>query len=165
MERMIRRVTRTAAPVVPVGVAQAKANAKQTAINKITDDLKLIAKLNRQIVETATAVGTAEARVKENMLIAKETHFSDGVLEAALVDTYSSESKEIDPRVLFKHKGFKREDFFTVVKVQIGALQKVMAENEIKQIAKVTPAAKTGTVLKIKAVKTVVTTKPARGKK
>ncbi len=165
MQRMIRRVTRSAAPLVPVGVAQAAANEKQQAENKITDDLKLIAKQQRLITEAATAIDAAEKRIAANLIVAKETNFTDGVLEAALVDVFSNEKKEIDPKTLFNHKGFKREDFFTVVKVQIGELAKVMAENEIKQIAKITTAKKTGTKLVVKPIKTVVTTKPARGKK
>ncbi len=161
MERVIRRVTRSAAPIVEERPAQAKANAKQLAENRITDQLKLIAKLNREVVERAKQIEAAEAVIEKNMKDAKIQNFSDGVLEAAMVDTYSNEKKEVDPKTLFNKKGFTRDNFFAVVKVQIGELSKFMAENEVKAIATITEAKKTGTALKIKPVKTVVSTKPA----
>lgn len=163
MERLIRRVTRSPQVVAPPR-AVADANAKVKAIDLIEDSLKSIAKLNRQIADAAAAIAAEEQLIEQQFKIAGVMQHSDGVLEAAMVDTYSNKKQEVDAKKLFNMKGFQRDHFFEVVKVQMGDLKKFLAENEINAISTTTPSKKTGTTLKITPVKPVVGTKPKRGK-
>ena len=164
MDRIIRRVTRSVVPVAATPKTVSAATDNVAAEDRITDALKSIAKLQRVLAETAKAIDVQEEVIKKDMLFLKKGAFTDGVLEAQIVTTFSNEKKEVDAKTLFNHKGFTREDFFSVVKVQIGELAKFMAENELKTIAKITPPKKTGTALKIKAVKTEVVKKPRSAK-
>ena len=149
-QRIMRRVARS---IAGAATQSEREQMRRDAIEAVEAELQAIAELKQQMGALAVRVAAHE----ETIRIAMEQHklgpVTNGVLEAALIDTYSNEKKEIDPLKLFNLKGINRTDFFKMVKVQIGEVGKFLSENEIRGIANITPPQKTGTALVIKPVK------------
>jgi hypothetical protein len=156
--RNLRRVARSVAAAQGVGIMAAQERSVDE--QRIKDALQSIAEYQEQIASIAALMAVQEEEIELLMKKHKIPSFTDGRLLALYEQQYTNEKKDVDPKKLFDKKGFKREDFFACVKVQLGELKKYLAENEIKSIATVTPPQKAGMKLTIKPVKPVVTTKP-----
>ncbi len=164
--RIIRRITR--APLAEALKPSVAAQARKEIEALLDHHLQAIAKNNAQIETLAKANEDRHAAIEKLLKDAKMHGYTNGVLEAAFKDKFSNEKKEVDAKALYEHlkKHKKLPAFFECVKAQIGALSKHLSELEIKALAKVTPAQKTGTELVITPVKTVVEQRPkTRGKK
>jgi hypothetical protein len=169
MTRIIRRAGRTsgATPVYPTTTALNAEQLRKLGEEKITASLKAIALAQRKIEDQDKLIEEQRVLIEATLKEIKASNFTDGVLQAALVEKWSNEKKEIDPKLLFNSKGVKREDFFSMVKVQIGEAAKFLSANEIGALATITPPKKQGIELVIKPVPKVAAAKPAtkRGKK
>lgn len=156
--RVIRRVSRAA-------VARREDEAalqEQRALDEqlITQGLQSIARLQDEIAERAKLLQTAQDEVEKLMRKHKILDFSDGRLEARIVQEFTREAKEIDPAVLYGK--IAHPAFFACVKVQLTKLKEYMAEGEIRAISKITPPVKAGTKFVVEPVKPVVVNKPER---
>jgi len=133
-ERIIRR-TRT--------VARGVLRQEPTHLGDINQRMQLIAEAEAEIRKTLEAIETAKAEVEDLMKAAKLTTHEHLGLIAEWVETKTNSSTEVS--VEAARKAIRNDkDFFSVLKVQMGPLGKVLSENEIKAIAKVTPGQVTG---------------------
>jgi hypothetical protein len=161
------RIVRTAARTARVTSATAAVDqAAQRAqdIADIEESLQSIADLKIQMAELQDKVTEHEASILAKMKRSKIADIIHAGLQAILAPTFSNEKKEIDPLKLFNKKGINRSDFFKMVKVQIGEVGKYLAENEIRELAKITPPQKTGEALTIKPVKAAASKTVIRNK-
>ena len=132
---------------------QAEQDALLVARQAIVDDLKLISKNNATIDTAQASTDEAAARI-EAVLRQHPTlgGVTDGKLLAELVDTFSRESRTIDPQRFWN--SINEDDFWKCISVSVTEAKKVLAEKELNKISTVVEAKKTGQALKIKEYKT-----------
>lgn len=160
--RVIRRVGRTVAANAAISAASAAQRASKRAEDeaKLVETLQSLANVFEQSAELEKQRAALEAQAETIMKEHKIGTWTEGMLKAEIKATYSNEKKEVDARALFNSKHMPREHYFECVKVQVGELGKYLSENEIKNLAKITPRALTGHKLVVTPVKTVAATKP-----
>ncbi len=134
-------------------VAAAAQMGKEAAVPILNRSLQLIAKLNAEIAEIAQSIAEQEALIEKTLIDAKMQGHTNGVMSAQLKDVYSRESLDIEPEVLRDALAGDDEKFYSCVKVSITELRKIMTEKEMRDIGVASEVKKTGTVLKIEAVK------------
>lgn len=133
-ERIIRRTRR---------VAAGHLRAEPTNLGDINTRMQSIADSEREIANQLELIEANKKEIEALMTAAKlEQHEFLGYV-AEWVETKTNASTEVT--VEAARKAIRNDkDFFSVLKVQMGPLGKVLSENEIKAISKVTPGQVTG---------------------
>ncbi|MEG1121191.1 MAG: hypothetical protein RSE62_03210 [Citrobacter sp.] len=163
--RALRTVTRTppaavhvsASPVRRVGrITRHSPVAADTTVHDakalIDEKLQLIAKNNADIATLALSNADAEKAIDEALTAANLPGYTNGRMEVSRVNTYSKESKVIDP-VQF-NEVVTPEVFWECIKVSVTEAKKHLTDKAIVDIcSEIKGAVKTGTALKITEVK------------
>jgi len=144
--RVVRR-TRAASPASP----------SDEAIAEIGNRLQLIADVDAELREATTR---REILVAEIAKLIHDGKISGEVINhgyrAVIEDTMSRASTDIDVIDLFNYlkKMGKQDEFWGLVKVQIGEVKKVLSDREYAKLPKEeTAAAKTGSKITVEPVK------------
>lgn len=133
-------------------------NGKADAEQAIKAKLQLIAQIDTDAAEAsfrrAATVAEIAKLMHDNGFELDAAVFGSGY-KAVIENTKSNSKKEIDPKVLFKElkRLGREEDFWDVIKVQLGATEKVLTEREVNTIATHTPAKITGTAITVEPLK------------
>lgn len=129
-------------------VARGALRQESTHLGDINQRMQLIAETEAEIRAKLETIEAAKSEVEDLMKAAKITSHEHLGLVAEWVETKTNSSTEVT--VESARKAIRNDkDFFSVLKVQMGPLGKVLSENEIKAISKVTPGAVTGTKFQI----------------
>lgn len=121
---------------------------KEVAKKSAEATLKSISKLRRELEQRQQVLAALEKDLEGFMQQAEMFGVTDGELIAQREETYSKQTRTVDPQVLLKKHGKKVYD--AVIEVSITKLKTQLADKEIDAIAETTPAVKTGMKLKIK---------------
>jgi prefoldin subunit 5 len=134
-ERILRRTR---------AVSRGALRAVPTNTGDIEERMQSIARLQTEMTEKAEEVSRLTAEVEELMTTAKKTTHEAFGLVAEFVDVKTNSSTEVT--VDAARKALKKDsEFYSVLKVQMAPLKKLLSEREITAISKVTPGAVTGT--------------------
>lgn len=119
-----------------------------THMGDINERMQLIANAERDIAAKLEEIETAKSEIENLMTAAKmKTHEHLGYV-AEFIETKTNEKKDVS--VEAARKALKSDkDFYSVLKVQLGALGDVLSEREINAIATVTPGKVTGTKFQV----------------
>lgn len=138
-ERIIRRTR---------AVARGVLRQENNHIKDIDERMQSIARIRQEMLAAAQQISELEKEVEELMKKGKLEEHQYLDLLAHFVETKTNASTFVDPKVLYA-KLKDKNDFFSVVKVQVGELKSVMTEKEIEAVAKITPGKVTGTKFEI----------------
>lgn len=115
------------------------------------EQLKLISDAEAAIDAAQANIDAAHAKVEELMRAHKMSTFDNGALIAEILETFSRQSRKVDPKI-FRSK-VTADEFWQCVSVDVTKAEEVMGKRALNGIADVTPAKSTGYVLKIRPMK------------
>lgn len=123
---------------------------RERAKADIADKLKAISNAYKEIDEATARIDACSKVIEARLKSVNMTEFSDGVLRAAIEDTYSRQSTYIDPKKF--RAAVESEQFWSSVKVILEEASKHLSKTELAKLSDVTPGKKTGTRFTVKPV-------------
>ena len=137
----------------PTGPVVANSTGAKEAIHraqglKINDQLKLIAKAEADIDDAQLRLTQAREEVERLLREANMDHHSDGVYIAEIVETFTRQSRTIDPKKLRVKAGDTA--FWKCITVNIGKAEEFLSKKEMDDISDIVESKSTGFSLKVK---------------
>lgn len=139
-----RVLRRTTAQVIPD-------TTKEEAIAEIESCLQSIAKQNAIILAAATLNAENEKTITAALHRAKMVGWTTETMKAQLKNTYSRETRDIDPEAFAAE--VDGETFYACIKVSVTEAKKFLTEAALDVLAPKAKAEKTGEVLEVTEVK------------
>lgn len=115
------------------------------------EQLKLISDSEAAIDAAQANIDAAHAKIEQLMRDHKMSTFDNGAVIAEILETFSRQSRKVDPKI-FRSK-VNADEFWQCVSVDVSKAEEIMGKRALNGIADVTPAKSTGYVLKIRPMK------------
>lgn len=114
----------------------------------IDEQLKVISKSEADIDVAAAQITQANKIIEAQLQLAGLTHHTDGVYLAEIIDQWTNQSRNIDPKK-FKNQ-VTNDVFWESIEVSLTKAKAHLTEKEINEIADVVPSQFKGKILKVK---------------